>query len=254
MKANMTIVDTRVNTTPSTYVADLAETVRRRSPAEAVFHQAVDEVLANLEPVLVRHPEYVEARILDRLVEPERQIMFRVPWVDDAGTVQVNRGYRVEFNSALGPFKGGLRFHPTVDLGVIRFLGFEQIFKNALTGQGIGAGKGGSDFNPAGRSDAEVMRFCQSFITELHRHLGEHTDEPAGDIGVGVRELGYMFGQYKRIVNRFEAGVLTGKGVGWAGSHTRTEATGYGAVYFLRDMLVGGRSKDAGRWCPDQAT
>jgi glutamate dehydrogenase (NADP+) len=238
MKTNMTITDTRVNTTASPYVADLAETVRRRSPAEAVFHQAVDEVLANLEPVLLRHPEYVEARILDRLLEPERQIMFRVPWVDDAGTVQVNRGYRVEFNSALGPFKGGLRFHPTVDLGVIRFLGFEQIFKNALTGQGIGAGKGGSDFNPAGRSDAEIMRFCQSFITELHRHLGEHTDVPAGDIGVGVRELGYMFGQYKRIVNRFEAGVLTGKGVGWAGSHTRTEATGYGAVYFLRDMLA----------------
>ncbi|GAA3406105.1 MULTISPECIES: NADP-specific glutamate dehydrogenase [Micrococcaceae] len=234
----MTITDTRLNTTASPYVADLAETVRRRSPAEAVFHQAVDEVLSNLEPALVRHPEYVEARILDRLVEPERQIMFRVPWVDDAGIVQVNRGYRVEFNSALGPFKGGLRFHPTVDLGVIRFLGFEQIFKNALTGQGIGAGKGGSDFNPAGRSDAEVMRFCQSFITELHRHLGEHTDIPAGDIGVGVRELGYMFGQYKRIVNRFEAGVLTGKGIGWAGSHTRTEATGYGAVYFLRDMLA----------------
>lgn len=238
MKENMNIVDTCVKTVPSTYVADLAETVRRRSPSESVFHQAVGEVLANLAPVLARHPEYIEARILDRLVEPERQIMFRVPWVDDAGIVQVNRGYRVEFNSALGPFKGGLRFHPTVDLGVIRFLGFEQIFKNALTGQGIGAGKGGSDFNPAGRSDAEIMRFCQSFITELHRHLGEHTDVPAGDIGVGVRELGYMFGQYKRIVNRFEAGVITGKGVGWAGSHTRTEATGYGAVYFLRDMLA----------------
>ncbi|MFC9555719.1 NADP-specific glutamate dehydrogenase [Rhodococcus sp. NPDC056960] len=233
----MTLLDT--DTLPTTdHVTTVLRSVRHRSPGEAVFHQAVEEVLATLGPVLDRHPEYVEARILDRLCEPERQVLFRVPWVDDTGRVRVNRGYRVEFNSALGPFKGGLRFHPTVDLGIIRFLGFEQIFKNALTGQGIGAGKGGSDFDPAGRSDAEIMRFCQSFITELYRHLGEHTDVPAGDMGVGVRELGYMFGQYKRIVNRFEAGVLTGKGVGWAGSHARTEATGYGAVYFLRDMLA----------------
>ncbi|MGW5149348.1 NADP-specific glutamate dehydrogenase [Rhodococcus koreensis] len=233
----MTLLDT--DTLRSTdHVSVVLRSVRHRSPGESVFHQAVEEVLAALGPVLDRHPEYVEARILERLCEPERQVMFRVPWVDYTGQVQVNRGYRVEFNSALGPFKGGLRFHPTVDLGVIRFLGFEQIFKNALTGQGIGAGKGGSDFDPAGRSDAEIMRFCQSFVTELYRHLGEHTDVPAGDIGVGVRELGYMFGQYKRIVNRFEAGVLTGKGVGWAGSHARTEATGYGAVYFLREMLA----------------
>lgn len=227
----------------SDHVTTVLRSVRHRSPGESVFHQAVEEVLSTLGPVLDRHPEYVEARILERLCEPERQLMFRVPWVDDTGQVRVNRGYRVEFNSALGPFKGGLRFHPTVDLGIIRFLGFEQIFKNALTGQGIGAGKGGSDFDPAGRSDGEIMRFCQSFVTELYRHLGEHTDVPAGDIGVGVRELGYMFGQYKRIVNRFEAGVLTGKGIGWAGSHARTEATGYGAVFFLREMLAT-RGKD----------
>ncbi len=220
------------------HISSVIDAVHRRSPGEFVFHQAVDEVLTALAPVLDRHPEYVQSRVLERLCEPERQVLFRVPWVDDRGNVQVNRGYRVEFNSALGPFKGGLRFHPTVDLGVIRFLGFEQIFKNALTGQAIGAGKGGSDFDPAGRSDSEVMRFCQSFITELYRHLGEHTDVPAGDIGVGVRELGFMFGQYKRIVNRFEAGVLTGKGVGWSGSHARTEATGYGSVIFLQEMLA----------------
>ena len=222
--------------------------VQRRSPGGTVFHQAVSEVLGALEPVLVKHPEYVESAVLARLCEPERQIMFRVPWVDDAGRIRVNRGFRVEFNSALGPYKGGLRFHPSVDLDVIRFLGFEQIFKNALTGLGIGAGKGGADFNPAGRSEGEVMRFCQSFITELYRHLGESTDVPAGDIGVGGRELGYMFGQYKRIVNRFEAGVLTGKGIGWGGSHTRVEATGYGTVFFLRDMLATrGRSLDGRR-------
>jgi glutamate dehydrogenase (NADP+) len=235
----MTLQATFAKTSP---IADhLTETildVERRSPGGSVFHQAVAEVLGALEPVLVKHPEYVESAILARLCEPERQIMFRVPWVDDAGRVRINRGFRVEFNSALGPYKGGLRFHSGVNLDVIRFLGFEQIFKNALTGLGIGAGKGGADFNPAGRSEGEVMRFCQSFMTELYRHLGESTDIPAGDIGVGGRELGYMFGQYKRIVNRFEAGVLTGKGVGWGGSQTRTEATGYGTVFFLRDMLA----------------
>ncbi|MER7199029.1 glutamate dehydrogenase [Streptomyces sp. CB01635] len=220
------------------HLDDVLDAVRRRSPGEVVFQQAVEEVLHTLGPVLDRHPEYADAHILERLCEPERQIMFRVPWVDDRGRIQVNRGYRVEFSSALGPYKGGLRFHPTVDLSVIKFLGFEQIFKNALTGQGIGAGKGGADFDPAGCSDAEVMRFCQSFITELYRHLGEHTDVPAGDIGVGGREIGYMFGQYKRIVNRHESGVLTGKGVGWGGSQGRTEATGYGTVFFARDMLA----------------
>lgn len=235
----MTVLETPDHTSStSAHLTAALHQVRHRSPGEAVFHQAVAEVLNALGPALDKHPEYIEAQILSRLCEPERQVMFRVPWVDDSGTVQVNRGYRVEFNSALGPFKGGLRFHPTVDLGVIKFLGFEQIFKNALTGQGIGGGKGGSDFDPAGRSDAEVMRFCQSFITELHRHLGEHTDVPAGDIGVGTREIGYMFGQYKRIANRHEAGVLTGKGLGWGGSHARTEATGYGTVFFARDMLA----------------
>lgn len=234
----MTAVALATGNQASAHVDDVIAAVERRSLGEGVFHQAVSEVLHALAPALTRHPEYVEAGILARLCEPERQIMFRVPWVDDAGHVQVNRGFRVEFNSALGPYKGGLRFHPTVDLGVIRFLGFEQIFKNALTGQGLGAGKGGADFNPTRRSDAEVMRFCQSFITELYRHLGENTDIPAGDIGVGGRELGYLFGQYKRLVNRFEGGAFTGKGTGWGGSHIRTEATGYGAVYFLREMLA----------------
>jgi glutamate dehydrogenase (NADP+) len=209
-----------------------------RDPAQPEFHQAVREVLESLEPVLARRPDYVRHRILERIVEPERQLMFRVPWVDDQGEVRVNRGYRVEFNSALGPYKGGLRFHPSVDLGIIKFLGFEQIFKNALTGLGIGGGKGGSDFDPKGRSDAEIMRFCQSFMTELYRHLGEHTDVPAGDIGVGGREIGYLFGQYKRITNRYETGVLTGKGLEWGGSLVRTEATGYGTVYFVSEMLA----------------
>ncbi|MFI8960885.1 NADP-specific glutamate dehydrogenase [Streptomyces sp. NPDC053493] len=212
--------------------------VRRRNPGEAEFHQAAAEVLHSLTPALERHPEYAEPGFLERLCEPERQLIFRVPWVDDQGVVRVNRGFRVEFNSALGPYKGGLRFHPSVNLGIVKFLGFEQIFKNALTGLGIGGGKGGSDFDPKGRSDAEVMRFCQSFMTELYRHLGEHTDVPAGDIGVGAREIGYLFGQYKRITNRYEAGVLTGKPVGWGGSHARTEATGYGAVYFAQEMLA----------------
>ncbi|MDY6055745.1 NADP-specific glutamate dehydrogenase [Micrococcus sp.] len=215
----------------------LRDEVFARNPGEPEFHQAVTEVFEALDPVMERHPQYVEAGILHRLCEPERQIIFRVPWVDDAGVVQVNRGFRVEFNSALGPYKGGLRFHPSVNVGVIKFLGFEQIFKNSLTGMPIGGGKGGSDFNPAGRSDAEVMRFCQSFMTELHRHIGEHTDVPAGDIGVGAREIGYLFGQYKRLTNRFEAGVLTGKGLTWGGSLVRTEATGYGAVMFADAML-----------------
>ncbi|MFJ4684999.1 NADP-specific glutamate dehydrogenase [Streptomyces sp. NPDC088789] len=211
--------------------------IEQRNPAQPEFHQAAQEVLETLAPVLVARPEYAEAGLVERLCEPERQIVFRVPWQDDRGRVQVNRGFRVEFNSALGPYKGGLRFHASVDLGVIKFLGFEQIFKNALTGLGIGGGKGGSDFDPHGRSDAEVMRFCQSFMTELYRHIGEHTDVPAGDIGVGGREIGYLFGQYRRITNRWEAGVLTGKGQGWGGSLIRPEATGYGNVLFAAAML-----------------
>ncbi|MER5182343.1 NADP-specific glutamate dehydrogenase [Streptomyces sp. NPDC002896] len=212
--------------------------VLRRNPGETEFHQAVGEVLHTLAPVLRAHPDYVDTRIVERLCEPERQIIFRVPWVDDRGEVHVNRGFRVEFSSALGPYKGGLRFHPSVNLGIVKFLGFEQIFKNALTGLAIGGGKGGADFDPKGRSTGEVMRFCQSFMTELYRHLGEHTDVPAGDIGVGSREIGYLFGQYKRVTNRYEAGVLTGKGVSWGGSHARTEATGYGTVYFVQEMLT----------------
>jgi glutamate dehydrogenase (NADP+) len=215
----------------------LRNEVFRRNPGESEFHQAVTEVFEALGPVVNRHPEYVESGILRRMCEPERQIIFRVAWMDDNGTVQINRGFRVEFNSALGPYKGGLRFHPSVYLGIIKFLGFEQIFKNALTGMPIGGGKGGSDFNPAGRSDAEIMRFCQSFMTELYRHIGEYTDVPAGDIGVGSREIGYLFGQYKRITNRFESGVLTGKGITWGGSLVRPEATGYGAVMFADQML-----------------
>jgi len=209
-----------------------------RNPGEREFHQAVHEVLESLGPVVAKRPEYVDAAVIQRLCEPERQIIFRVPWLDDRGRTQVNRGFRVEFNSALGPYKGGLRFHPSVYLGIVKFLGFEQIFKNALTGLPIGGGKGGSDFDPKGRSDAEVMRFCQSFMTELYRHLGEHTDVPAGDIGVGGREIGYLFGQYKRITNRYESGVLTGKGLAWGGSQVRTEATGYGVVYFVDRMLA----------------
>jgi glutamate dehydrogenase (NADP+) len=211
--------------------------VVRRNPAEPEFHQAVKEVLESLGPVVAKHPEFVRSKIIQRICEPERQVIFRVPWQDDRGEVQINRGFRVEFNSALGPYKGGLRFHPSVNLGIIKFLGFEQVFKNALTGMPIGGGKGGSDFDPKGRSDGEIMRFCQSFMTELYRHLGEYTDVPAGDIGVGGREIGYLFGQYKRITNRYESGVLTGKGVEWGGSLVRTEATGYGAVFFLGDML-----------------
>ncbi len=212
-------------------------TVLRRNPGEPELHQAVREVLETLGPVVAKHPEYIEGKLLERICEPERQIIFRVPWTDDRGEVHVNRGFRVEFNSALGPYKGGLRFHPSVTLGIVKFLGFEQVFKNALTGMPIGGAKGGSDFDPKGRSDAEVMRFCQSFMTELARHLGEHTDVPAGDIGVGEREIGYLFGQYKRITNRYEAGVLTGKGLTWGGAQVRKEATGYGTAYFVAEML-----------------
>jgi glutamate dehydrogenase (NADP+) len=211
--------------------------VLRRNPGEDEFHQAVREVLDSLGAVISKHPDYAEDALIERICEPERQIIFRVPWVDDSGHVQINRGFRVQFSSALGPYKGGLRFHPTVLLGTVKFLGFEQVFKNALTGMPIGGGKGGSDFDPKGRSNGEVMRFCQSFMTELSRHLGEYTDVPAGDIGVGQREIGFMFGQYKRITNRYESGVLTGKGLTWGGSQVRTEATGYGAVYFMERML-----------------
>ncbi|MBO3102931.1 NADP-specific glutamate dehydrogenase [Cellulomonas fengjieae] len=218
-------------------LAHVLEQVLRRNPGEQEFHQAVVEVFDSLEPVLRKNPQYVDAAVLERLCEPERQLIFRVPWVDDAGTVHTNRGFRVEYNSALGPYKGGLRFHPSVYLGIVKFLGFEQVFKNALTGMPIGGGKGGSDFDPRGRSQGEVMRFCQSFMTELYRHLGEHTDVPAGDIGVGGREIGYLFGQYKRITNRYESGVLTGKGLTWGGSLVRTEATGYGTVLFAERML-----------------
>lgn len=216
---------------------NIYESVLARNPGEAEFHQAVREVMESLELVVSKHPEFLESKMIERICEPERQIIFRVPWVDDSGSVQVNRGFRVEFNSALGPYKGGLRFHPSVYLGIIKFLGFEQIFKNSLTGLPIGGGKGGSDFDPRGKSDGEVMRFCQSFMTELYRHLGEYTDVPAGDIGVGGREIGYMFGQYKRITNRYESGVLTGKGLDWGGSLVRTEATGYGTVVFAQEML-----------------
>jgi glutamate dehydrogenase (NADP+) len=221
----------------NTYVAELLELVQRRNPGEPEFHQAVREVVATLQPALERRPELVEQRVLERLVEPERVIVFRVAWVDDDGQIQVNRGYRVEMSSAIGPYKGGLRFHPTVYVGLLKFLAFEQVFKNALTTLPMGGGKGGADFDPKGRSDGEVMRFCQSFMTELQRHIGPFTDIPAGDIGVGAREIGYLFGQYKRIRNEF-SGVLTGKELEWGGSKIRPEATGYGAVYFAQEMLA----------------
>ena len=221
----------------SNYLNTVMETVIKRNPAEPEFHQAVKEVLESLEPVVEARPELEKSGIIDRIVEPERVIMFRVPWMDDNGNVQVNRGFRVQFNSAIGPYKGGLRFHPSVYLGIIKFLGFEQTFKNSLTGLPIGGGKGGSDFDPRGKSDAEIMRFCQSFMTELSRHIGSHVDVPAGDIGVGAREIGYLFGQYKRICNNFENAVLTGKGLSYGGSLVRPEATGYGAVYFCDEVL-----------------
>jgi glutamate dehydrogenase (NADP+) len=221
----------------SATVEQIYDDVLRRNAGETEFHQAVREVLESLAVVLSRHSEYTEMKTIERICEPERQIIFRVPWQDDRGEVHINRGFRVEFNSALGPYKGGLRFHPSVNLGIVKFLGFEQIFKNSLTGMPIGGGKGGSDFDPKGRSDAEVMRFCQAFMTELYRHIGEYTDVPAGDIGVGGREIGYLFGQYKRITNRYESGVLTGKGLTWGGSQVRTEATGYGTVFFVDEIL-----------------
>jgi len=220
----------------NTVIKGVYEDVLRRNPGEAEFQQAVKEVIDSLGPILEKHPEYVDARILDRVVEPERQIMFRVPWLDDKGNVQVNRGFRFEFNSAIGPYKGGLRFHPSVNASILKFLGFEQVFKNSLTTLPMGGGKGGSDFDPKGKSDNEVMRFCQSFMTELSRHIGPDTDVPAGDIGVGGREIGFMFGQYKRIANEF-TGILTGKALNWGGSLIRPEATGYGCVYFAEEML-----------------
>ncbi|MDF2570925.1 MAG: glutamate dehydrogenase/leucine dehydrogenase [Sporomusa sp.] len=219
------------------YCDELYRKVVKRNANEPEFHQAVQEVLESLVAVLEKHPEYIELGIVERIVEPERQIIFRVPWVDDTGRVQVNRGFRIQFNSAIGPYKGGIRFHPSVYLGIIKFLGFEQIFKNSLTGLPIGGAKGGSDFDPKGKSDAEVMRFCQSFMTELYRHIGQDIDVPAGDIGVGGREVGFMFGQFKRIKNVYEAGVLTGKGLLYGGSLVRTQATGYGLVYFVDEML-----------------
>ncbi|ABN51612.1 MAG TPA: NADP-specific glutamate dehydrogenase [Hungateiclostridium thermocellum] len=217
-------------------LAGVMEQVIKRNPNEPEFHQAVREVLESLEIVAEKNPEYLKAGIFERIVEPERQIIFRVPWVDDNGKVQVNRGFRVQFNSAIGPYKGGIRFHPSVNLGIIKFLGFEQIFKNSLTGLPMGGGKGGSDFDPKGKSDGEIMRFCQSFMTELYRHIGPDTDVPAGDIGVGAREIGYMFGMYRKIRNEF-TGVLTGKGLTWGGSLVRTEATGYGLCYFMEEAM-----------------
>jgi glutamate dehydrogenase (NADP+) len=230
------------------YTQEVMKLVKRRDPLQIEFHQAVAEVLESLEPALVGHPEYQEYRILERLVEPERIVIFRVPWMDDKSRSQVNRGIRVEFNSAIGPYKGGLRFHPTVNLGILKFLGFEQIFKNALTTLPLGGGKGGSDFDPKGKSDNEVMRFCQSFMTELSRHIGPDTDVPAGDIGVGYREIGYLFGQYKRIRNEF-TGVLTGKALNWGGSLIRPEATGYGTVYFAQNMLATRDDSLEGKTC-----
>ncbi len=218
-------------------VSKIYDEVVKRNAGEPLFHQAVAEVFESLSVVLERYPHYADAGLIERLCEPERQIIFRVPWQDDQGNVNVNRGFRVQYNSVLGPYKGGLRFHPSVNLGMVKFLGFEQIFKNSLTGLPIGGGKGGSDFDPKGRSNAEIMRFCQSFMTELHRHLGEYTDVPAGDIGVGGREIGYLFGQYKRMTNSYESGVLTGKGLTWGGSQVRKEATGYGVTYFVASML-----------------
>ncbi|HEO98988.1 MAG TPA: NADP-specific glutamate dehydrogenase, partial [Epsilonproteobacteria bacterium] len=218
------------------YTAKTMEYLKRTSPAQTEFYQAAEEVLLSLAPLLDKDPRYKKHNIIERIVEPERQILFRVTWIDDKGEVQVNKGFRIEFNSCLGPYKGGLRFHPSVNAGIIKFLGFEQIFKNSLTGLPIGGGKGGSDFDPKGKSDGEIMRFCQSFMTELYRHIGPTIDVPAGDIGVGGREIGYLFGQYKRLTGRYE-GVLTGKGLNWGGSLVRTEATGYGAVYFAQNML-----------------
>jgi glutamate dehydrogenase (NADP+) len=230
------------------YVTSVIDGVVAKNPAEPEFHQAVREVIGSLTPVLDRHPEYRSARLLERIVEPERVLMFRVPWQDDRGDIQVNRGFRIQMNSAIGPYKGGLRFHPSVNLGILKFLAFEQVFKNSLTTLPMGGGKGGSDFDPKGKSDNEVMRFCQSFMTELCRHIGPDTDVPAGDIGVGGREIGFMFGQYKRLRNEF-TGVLTGKGLAWGGSLIRPEATGYGCVYFAQEMLKTKKDKLEGKVC-----
>tara|TARA_R110001606_G_scaffold346892_5_gene496110 strand:+ start:71836 stop:73188 length:1353 start_codon:yes stop_codon:yes gene_type:complete len=231
-----------------TYVHETIGALRHSSPAQDEFYQAVEEVLESLRAVLETEERYRRHSIIERIVEPERQIIFRVPWMDDQGNVHVNKGYRVEFNSALGPYKGGLRFHPSINAGIIKFLGFEQIFKNALTGLPIGGGKGGANFDPKGRSDAEIMRFCQSFMNEMYRHIGPNTDVPAGDIGVGAREIGYLFGQYKRLTGRFE-GILTGKSLLWGGSLVRKEATGYGCVYFAQEMLMDRGLDIAGRDC-----
>jgi glutamate dehydrogenase (NADP+) len=233
---------------PGDYIEEVMISVRAKNPAEPEFHQAVREVFDSLRLVLIKHPEYQSNRILDRIVEPERVLMFRVPWADDQGNVQVNRGFRIEMNSAIGPYKGGLRFHPSVNLGILKFLAFEQVFKNSLTTLPMGGGKGGSDFDPKGKSDNEVMRFCQSFMTELQRHIGPNTDVPAGDIGVGGREIGYLFGQYKRLRNEF-TGVLTGKGLNWGGSLIRPEATGYGCVYFAEEMLKSRKESLEGKLC-----
>jgi glutamate dehydrogenase (NADP+) len=230
------------------YAGEIVALVKAKNPAEPEFHQAVLEVVESTSLVIERHPEYRAAKIMERLVEPERVIMFRVPWVDDRGEIQVNRGFRIQMNSAIGPYKGGLRFHPSVNLGILKFLAFEQVFKNALTTLPMGGGKGGSDFDPKGKSDGEVMRFCQSFMSELYHHIGPNTDVPAGDIGVGGREIGYLFGQYKRIANQF-AGVLTGKGINWGGSLIRPEATGYGCVYFAAEMLATRGETFEGKTC-----
>jgi glutamate dehydrogenase (NADP+) len=233
---------------PGDYINEVMTLVKAKNPAEPEFHQAVQEVLDSLRLVLERHPEYISARILERIVEPERVIMFRVPWFDDQGNIQVNRGFRIQMNSAIGPYKGGLRFHPSVNLGILKFLAFEQVFKNSLTTLPMGGGKGGSDFDPKGKSDNEVMRFCQSFMTELYRHVGADTDVPAGDIGVGGREIGFLFGQYKRLTKEF-VGVLTGKGLSWGGSLIRPEATGYGCVYFAAEMLKTRKDTLEGKIC-----
>ena len=229
-------------------MADIIQLIKNRDPQEKEFHQAVTEVLETVQPVLDQNPQYRQEKILERIVEPERVIMFRVPWVDDAGEIQVNRGFRIEMNSAIGPYKGGLRFHPSVTLSILKFLAFEQVFKNALTSLPMGGGKGGSDFNPKGKSDHEVMRFCQSFMAELFRHIGPNTDVPAGDIGVGAREIGYLFGMYKKLANEF-TGVLTGKSLNWGGSLIRPEATGYGNVYFAAEMLATRQTTLEGKTC-----
>jgi glutamate dehydrogenase (NADP+) len=232
----------------SSYANELLAGVKAKNPAEPEFHQAVQEVVESLAPVLERHPEYRAAKILERIVEPERVIMFRVPWTDDKGTIHINRGFRIEMNSAIGPYKGGLRFHPSVNLGILKFLAFEQVFKNSLTTLPMGGGKGGSDFDPKGKSDSEVMRFCQAFMDELQRHIGANTDVPAGDIGVGGREIGFLFGRYKKLRNEF-TGVLTGKGLNWGGSLIRPEATGYGSVYFASEMLATRNQSLKGKTC-----